>query len=159
MSDQRELAQLAASNQSKLADGTLRQRVVRNAAIRVSQIAQAHAQISAMLSAVMHLDTGCDDFAEHLIKILGVNFKWRTRDMTRKLIAAAAILAASAAAYAMTNGDTDGDGALSMAEFMTAYPDLTPEHFVDADTDANGMISEAELAEAKAAGIIPVDKG
>ena len=79
--------------------------------------------------------------------------------MTRKLIAAAAILAASAAAYAMTDGDTDGDGALSMDEFIAAYPDLTPEHFVNADTDADGMINDAEFAEAQAAGIIPADNG
>ena len=79
--------------------------------------------------------------------------------MTRKLIAAVVILTATAAAYAMTDSDTNGDGNLSMDEFMTAYPDLTPEHFVDADTDADGVLNEAEFTAAQTAGIIPADNG
>ena len=79
--------------------------------------------------------------------------------MTRKILAAAAILAASAAAYAMTELDVDGDGALSMVEFKAAYPDLTEADFTAADADADGMISEAELAEARTAGILPDDQG
>ena len=79
--------------------------------------------------------------------------------MTRKIIAAATILVTAAAAFAMTEIDSDGDNMLSMDELKAAYPDMTEDQFGDADTDADGMINEEELANARTAGLIPEDQG
>ena len=79
--------------------------------------------------------------------------------MTRKLIAAAIILTGTAGAWAMTEIDANGDGALTMDELLAVYPDMTEAQFTEADTNADGLISEAELAEARAAGLIPEDQG
>jgi hypothetical protein len=79
--------------------------------------------------------------------------------MTRKIISAAVILVTAAAAFAMTEIDSDGDNMLSMDELQAAYPDMTEAQFGDADTDADGMISEEELANARTAGLIPEDQG
>ena len=80
--------------------------------------------------------------------------------MTRILIpATAAVLVHAAAAVAMSTMDTDADGAVSMEEFKSAYPDLPDTAFMAADADGNGMIDETELADARAAGILPDDQG
>lgn len=79
--------------------------------------------------------------------------------MTRKLIAAAAILFGAAAAYATTDLDLNGDGGLSMEEFTLAYPDLTEAEFKTVDVDGDGMINEVELADALATGLLPESKG
>ncbi len=55
--------------------------------------------------------------------------------------------------------DANGDGGLTMDELLAAYPDFTEAQFLEADGDANGLIDEAELAEAREAGIIPADQG
>ena len=36
---------------------------------------------------------------------------------------------------------------------------MTEEQFTTADVDADGMINETELADARAAGLIPADQG
>lgn len=79
--------------------------------------------------------------------------------MTRKLISAAIVLGTAAAAFAMTNLDSDGDSMLSMDEMTAAYPSFTEAQFSDADTDGDGMINQDELAAARAIGIIPADQG
>ena len=79
--------------------------------------------------------------------------------MTRKIITAAAILVTAAAAFAMTNLDADGDGALTMEEMTAVYPDFTEAQFSDADADGDGLINEEELAAARSIGIIPADQG
>ena len=79
--------------------------------------------------------------------------------MTRKLIAALAILAASAAAFAMTDLDANGDGGLSMDELLAAYSDMTEAQFLESDANADGVIDEDELAAAREAGLIPADQG
>ena len=79
--------------------------------------------------------------------------------MTRKLIAAVLILAGTAAAFAMTEMDTDGDGALSIEEFLGAYPALTAVEFEAADANADGVIDADEHAAAVTAGVLPATEG
>ena len=79
--------------------------------------------------------------------------------MTRKIIAAFAILAASAAAFAMTDLDANGDGGLSWDELLAAYPDMTEAEFLESDADANGLIDEDELAAAREASLSTADQG
>ena len=79
--------------------------------------------------------------------------------MTRNTLFAAAILATSAAAFAMTEIDTNGDGGVSYEEMLAAYPNVTEADFFNADTDGNGMIDEAEMAAARDAGLWPDDQG
>ncbi|MDJ0827475.1 MAG: hypothetical protein QNJ16_18430 [Rhodobacter sp.] len=79
--------------------------------------------------------------------------------MTRKILTAAAILGLAAAAYAMTDIDANGDGGVSYTEMLAAHPEVSEAAFNDADTDGNGMIDEAELAAARAAGLLPDDQG
>ena len=79
--------------------------------------------------------------------------------MTRKLIAACLILGGSAAAFAMTDMDKDGDGALSIEEFLGAYPTLTAVEFEAADANADGVLDADEVAAAVTAGGLPETKG
>ncbi len=79
--------------------------------------------------------------------------------MTRNTLLAAAILATSAAAFAMTEIDANGDGGVSYEEMLAAYPDFSEADFFNADTDGNGMIDEAEQAAARDAGLWPDDQG
>ncbi len=51
--------------------------------------------------------------------------------------------------------DTDGNGLYSMEELILAFPDLTPEVFTAADSDADGALSVDELKAAQTAGTIP----
>lgn len=79
--------------------------------------------------------------------------------MTRKVLTAAAILATAAAAFAMSDMDADGDGGVTYTEMVAVFPEVTEAQFADADTDGNGIIDETELAEARAAGILPDEQG
>ncbi len=79
--------------------------------------------------------------------------------MTRNTLLAAAILGTTAAAFAMTEIDVNGDGGVSYEEMLAAYPDFTEADFLTADTDGNGMIDEAEQAAARDAGLWPDDQG
>jgi Ca2+-binding EF-hand superfamily protein len=80
-------------------------------------------------------------------------------NMTRKLLPALVIVTSAAAAFAMTEIDTDGDSLISMEEMQAAYPELTEAQFAQADVDGDGALSEEELAGARAAGILPEDQG
>jgi hypothetical protein len=51
--------------------------------------------------------------------------------------------------------DANGDGAVTMSEFQDAYPDAEAGTFSALDTDADGALSEAEIAAAVDAGILP----
>lgn len=79
--------------------------------------------------------------------------------MTRNATTAAVILITAAAAFAMTELDSNGDNMLTLQEVQAAYPEVTEDAFVGADTDADGLLNEDELAEARAAGVIPGDQG
>lgn len=80
-----------------------------------------------------------------------------TRTMKTITLVTASLLAVPAGA--MTNLDANGDGVLTMAELQAIYPDVTEEQFVGADSDADGLINEEELAAAREAGLIPDDQG
>ncbi|MDF0602482.1 EF-hand domain-containing protein [Psychromarinibacter sp. C21-152] len=75
-------------------------------------------------------------------------------------IIAFTILAASTSAFALTmeETDADGDGALSLSEIQSLYPEVTGETFDSADTDADGVISPEELATAQEMGLLPADQ-
>lgn len=79
--------------------------------------------------------------------------------MTRKLIATVLIICGAAAAFAMSRADVDGDGAMSLEEFLGGYPELTAVDFEAADTNADGVIDAEEFASAVAAGVLPAEEG
>lgn len=68
-----------------------------------------------------------------------------------------AVLAASSIAVAQEAMpvDTDGDGMITPAELMTAFPDVNEDIFTAADTDGDGMLSMEEFASAQEDGLIP----
>jgi len=76
--------------------------------------------------------------------------------MTSRFIWTALVLGGTAvAASAMTEMDGDGDGALSVEEFLAGYPTLTVTEFEAADTDADGVIDADEFEAAVTAGTLP----
>ena len=80
--------------------------------------------------------------------------------MTRILgTAAAALMLGALGANAMTDKDTNGDGVLSLEEFLGAYDTLTAAEFDAADTNANGTLDADEVAAAETAGVLPVTEG
>ena len=72
-------------------------------------------------------------------------------------IAASVIALAAAPAMADSHGDAEHEFPLTMAEFMAAYPDVTPEEFAEIDADGDGQISEEEYEEARETGLIDND--
>jgi hypothetical protein len=74
--------------------------------------------------------------------------------MKKHLAIAASVIALSAAPALADNHDADHEFPLSMAEFMAAYPDVTPEEFAEIDTDGDGQISEEEYDDAREAGLV-----
>ena len=79
--------------------------------------------------------------------------------MKKHLAIAASVLALAAApALAGSQGDSEHDFPLTMAEFMAAYPEVTPEEFAEIDTDGDGQVSEEEYEAARDAGLIGNDE-
>lgn len=75
--------------------------------------------------------------------------------MKKHLAIAASVLALAAApALADSHGEAEHEFPLTMAEFMVAYPDVTPEEFAEIDTNDDGEISEQEYEDAREAGLI-----
>ena len=72
-------------------------------------------------------------------------------------IAFAILTLGTSAAFAQAALDTDGDGAVSLAEVQAVVADFTEEQFAGIDTNADGMLDEAELAAAVEAGVIPAE--
>ena len=70
-------------------------------------------------------------------------------------IAASALALSAAPALA----ESEHDFPLTMAEFMEAYPEVTPEQFAEIDTAGDGMVSEEEYTAAQEAGLIGDDEG
>ena len=71
-----------------------------------------------------------------------------------------AVLAASSIAVAQEAMpvDADGDGMITPAEFMEAFPEVNEEVFTAADTDGDGMLTMEEFASALEDGLIPTDE-
>ena len=70
--------------------------------------------------------------------------------MTKKLaVALSALVLSSGMAFAQA-----AEGPWTMDEFMAAYPEVTPELFVQIDTNGDGMIDQEELDAAVEAGLI-----
>ena len=79
--------------------------------------------------------------------------------MKKHLAIAASVLALAAApTLAGSHGDAEHDFPLTMAEFMAAYPEVTPEEFAEIDTDGDGQVSEEEYEAARDAGLIGNDE-
>jgi Ca2+-binding EF-hand superfamily protein len=55
--------------------------------------------------------------------------------------------------------DANGDGYITMSEFQQAMPDASTDAFMKADADADGAISEEELAAAQEEGTLPSSEG
>lgn len=74
--------------------------------------------------------------------------------MTKKLSVATFALALTVPALAFAM-DTDGDGMVTFEEFQAAMPDAPTGTFEQLDADADGMLSEDEVAAGQEAGILP----
>lgn len=72
-------------------------------------------------------------------------------------IAASVIALAAAPALADNHEAAEHEFPLSMADFMAAYPDVTPEQFAEIDEDGDAQVSEDEYEAAKEAGTIGDD--
>ena len=69
-----------------------------------------------------------------------------------------AFVAATAVLGQDAGPDVDGDGMVSMEEFTAAWPDLTADDFTAADSNADGMLDEVEIAAAAEAGVLPMNE-
>ncbi|EDM73442.1 hypothetical protein RAZWK3B_04440 [Roseobacter sp. AzwK-3b] len=75
--------------------------------------------------------------------------------MFKTTTAATFALAIALPGAVLAEMDANGDGAVTMSEFQDAYPDAEAGTFPALDTDADGALSEAEIAAAVDAGILP----
>jgi len=73
----------------------------------------------------------------------------------------ASAFALTSAAYAaeFTAADADGDGVLSVEEFVSVYPELPEGTFALVDVDETGTVSEGEMTDALSAGVLPPPQG
>ena len=72
-------------------------------------------------------------------------------------IAIPALVAAPTLAQDMMSMDTDGDSMISMEEMQAAMPDMSEDMFTEVDTNADGMIDQAEYDAAVEAGTITTE--
>lgn len=77
------------------------------------------------------------------------------KKLTTASLLVAFVLPAAAIADMAMKMDADGDGAVTMSEFNEAMPDAGTEVFAEIDADANGALSEAEIAAATESGLLP----
>lgn len=64
-------------------------------------------------------------------------------------------LASAASAAAFTDVDSNGDGAITAAEFTAVYPDVGQDVWLTIDANADGVLTEDEHAAAIEAGLLP----
>jgi Ca2+-binding EF-hand superfamily protein len=83
--------------------------------------------------------------------------------MTKEFVAATFALALSLPVTAFASEfsamDADGDGYVTMSEFQQAMPEATSDTFTAADANADGALSEEEVAAAVDAGLLPASDG
>ena len=70
-------------------------------------------------------------------------------------LASAFALTSWAHAAEFSEADADGDGVLSVEEFVAIYPDLPEGTFALVDIDETGTVSEGEMADAVSSGVLP----
>lgn len=80
----------------------------------------------------------------------GLYVKWRN-PMSKFATAFFAVIFGGSSALAgtpeqFTAADTNGDGALELAEVQAAMPDVTEDQFRSADADSDGMLNAEEFA-------------
>ena len=66
-------------------------------------------------------------------------------------------LLATPAAWAQLEADTDGDGAISLAEFQTGFVEAAERQFQALDTDGNGVLSGEEFTDRRGRSIFATD--
>lgn len=74
-------------------------------------------------------------------------------------LAASFALTSIAHAAEFTAADADGDGVLSVEEFVAVYPELPEGTFSLVDIDETGTVTEGEMSDAVSAGVLPQPKG
>lgn len=67
----------------------------------------------------------------------------------------AVAFALTAPAWAQTVMDADGDGNVTLEEAQAVMPEMTEDSFASMDSDADGVLSTAEVAAATEAGLLP----
>lgn len=72
-----------------------------------------------------------------------------------KYAAPLALAALATGAAAMDDLDANGDGMITMEEAQAANPEMTPDQFSEMDANGDGAIDEAELSDARDAGLMP----
>jgi Ca2+-binding EF-hand superfamily protein len=82
-----------------------------------------------------------------------------TKDFVAATFALALSLPAMALAGEFSTMDADGDGYVTMSEFQQAMPEATSDTFTMADANADGALSEDEVAAAVEAGVLPTSDG
>ena len=76
--------------------------------------------------------------------------------MTKELkIAGLAMIFTMPLAAFAASMDADGDGAVTLSEFQAAMPDAEAGTFSIVDTNADGVLTEEEIASAQEAGTLP----
>ncbi len=75
-------------------------------------------------------------------------------NVMKKYIIAIAAIGFAGTAIAQELTDTDGSGAFSMEELMTAYPNITEDVFVLIDANGDGAVDADELTAAQDAGTL-----
>lgn len=78
-----------------------------------------------------------------------------TKSGTTSAIAFAVSLTLPVMGMAGENMDADGDGAVSMSEFQTAHPEADTSIFTAVDVNADGVLTDDEIAAAQDAGTLP----
>lgn len=72
--------------------------------------------------------------------------------LTMSVLFASSIAHADEAAFAAA--DTNGDGAISLAEVMAAYPATAGDRFEESDVNGSGSLELEEFAEALESGML-----
>ncbi len=78
-----------------------------------------------------------------------------TKGLSITTAAFAVSLPLTALAVTLEDMDTNGDGVVTMDEFMTAMPEVDPDLFSAIDVNSDGVLDAEEIDAAKASGLLP----